>query len=216
MKVPISEHLGWKLDCITVGPLEMNAWIIYSSEENSAILVDPGDEPNVLLRAIDATKCELKSIICTHGHFDHIGATAAIQKNWNLPLLAHEDGKPLIETMQSIQSTYGFPRTEDPDVEYFSGESSLLKLGSLSIELIHTPGHCPGHIIIKLPENVIVGDLIFARSVGRTDLPGGSFPTLENSIRTALYTLDEETALHPGHGPSTSVGEEMEHNPFVR
>jgi len=216
MKVSISEQLGWELDCITVGPLEMNAWIIHSPEYNSAILVDPGDEPSVLLRAIDATKCELKSIICTHGHFDHISATAAIQKVWSLPLLAHEDGMPLIETMQSVQSSYGFPRTENPEVEYFSGENSKLKLGIHDLDLIHTPGHCPGHIVIKLPENVIVGDLIFARSVGRTDLPGGSFPTLEKSIRTVLYILDGKTALHPGHGPSTSVGEEMEHNPFVR
>ncbi len=216
MKVSISDHLDWKLDCITVGPLEMNSWIIHSSKYNSAILVDPGDEPNVLLRAIDKTKCELKAIICTHGHFDHIGATAAIQRNWDLPLLAHENGKPVIETLQAVQSTYGFPRTEDPVVEYFSGENSQLKLGDHDIELVHTPGHCPGHIVIKLPENVIVGDLIFARSVGRTDLPGGNFPTLEKSIRTVLYTLNEKTALHPGHGPSTTVGQEMEHNPFVR
>jgi len=195
----------------------MNAYLLSSQSAQAAILVDPGDEPDTLLEAIESSGCPLTALLCTHGHFDHISAAAEIQAVWDLPLLLHTKERPLAEHLNASRAMYGFPSVTLPRLADLSdaGEGAL-PFADGQLRWIHTPGHSRGHVIFVFGETALVGDVIFADSIGRTDLPGGDFDTLAASIRRHVYTLSEKTVLHSGHGPATSVGEEMLSNPFVR
>jgi hydroxyacylglutathione hydrolase len=204
----------WNLTCLTVGPLQMNAWLLTCGEE--AVLVDPGDEPRRLLAAVQASGCRLRYLLATHGHFDHVGAAAAVQATIDLPLRCHSADLFLIEELPAQQRSYGFPASAVPRCLGDLADGACLPLGAGELAVSHVPGHAPGHVMFTWPGHALVGDCIFAGSVGRTDLPGGSFPDLEKSIRERIYTLPDATILHPGHGPDTTVGREKETNPYVR
>jgi hydroxyacylglutathione hydrolase len=199
-----------------VGPLFMNAYLLHSPSAKQCMLIDPGDDPELLLDEIDATGCTLTRLICTHAHFDHISAAADIQKRWPLPLLMHRDDAPLLERMADSRAMFGFPPAEKPATEFHEGPEHLIEFAGQTLKLEKAPGHCPGHVVLHLGGALVVGDVIFEESIGRTDLPGGSYPILEATILEKIYTHEKETVLHPGHGPSTTVGHEMQHNPFVR
>jgi glyoxylase-like metal-dependent hydrolase (beta-lactamase superfamily II) len=222
--------MNWNLEVFPVGPLQMNAVLLTGDgpDGTEAILIDPGEEPNRLLTAVQNSGGILKALLATHGHFDHVGAAAAIQETCDLALRCHQDDLPLIQQMPAIQAAYGFvpgavPRCQ-PDL--FDGQT-LPFAGGL-IEVRHVPGHSPGQVMFVLPRSssysgpdsgpgcAIVGDCLFAGSIGRTDLPGGDFATLEKSIRERIYTLPDDTIVVSGHGPDTTVGREKTTNPFVR
>lgn len=204
----------WRLQSVTVGPLLMNAYLLSSRSAGEAVLVDPGDDPDALLAAIDASGCRLTALVCTHGHFDHVSAAAEIQAVWDLPLLHHPAEGPLLARLNETRAFYGFPPATPPRTAVLGGDTLPFAGGRLRIA--HVPGHSLGHVLYRWTGHALVGDVIFAGSVGRTDLPGADFATLARSIRNEIYTLDAETVLHPGHGPATTVGEEMRTNPFVR
>jgi hydroxyacylglutathione hydrolase len=203
----------WNLTCLTVGPLQMNAWLVACDGE--AALIDPGDEPPRLLRALDASGCRLRYLLATHGHFDHVSAASAVQARLDLPLRCHPDDLFLIEDMPAHQRVFGFPASAVPRCRGDLGDLARLPLGAGELAVTHVPGHSPGHLMFVWPGHAVVGDCIFAGSVGRTDLPGGSFANLEKSIRERIYALPDATILHPGHGPDTTVGREKKHNPYV-
>ena len=206
---------GWTLECITVGPLQMNAWLLADGESGEAALIDPGDESERLLARLDASGCHLRWLLATHGHFDHVGAAAAIQSRFDLPLLIHPADVPLVEAMPDHQALYGLPTSAIPRLDPTLAADRALPLGSGRIVVTPVPGHSPGQVMFSWDGHALVGDCIFAGSVGRTDLPGGDFPTIERSIRQKIYALPDTTVLHPGHGPDTSVGREKATNPFV-
>jgi len=218
--------MDWKVEVMPVGPLQMNAVLLTGkgTEGNEAILIDPGEEPDKLLDAIKASGCELKALLATHGHFDHVGAAAAVQEVHNLPLLCHEGDLLLIREMPTIQGAYGFPASKIPECRPNLTDGATLAFAGGLIEVRHVPGHSPGQIMFVLPAPdagsgpgcAIVGDCLFAGSIGRTDLPGGDFATLEKSIRERIYTLPDDTIVVSGHGPDTTVGREKASNPFVR
>ena len=218
--------MDWKIEVLPVGPLQMNAGLVSGRGPagKEAILIDPGEEPARLLAAIDASGCTLKALLATHGHFDHIGAAAAIQEVHDLPLICHEQDILLIEEMPAIQSAYGFQPSAVPKLLPELGDGDSLPFADGSIEVRHVPGHSPGQVMFVLPAPssgsgpgyAIVGDCLFAGSIGRTDLPGGDFATLEKSIRERIYTLPDDTIVVSGHGPDTTVGREKTTNPFVR
>jgi len=217
MPLPGSTHTDWDLSCLTVGPLMMNAYLLSCPSAGVAALVDPGDDPEVLLDAIEATGCRLTHLLCTHGHFDHVSAGAAVQAEWDLPLLVHPDDLPLVENLGAARAMYGFPAVAAPRCETLPADPrGTIPLADGELRWDLAPGHSPGHLIYHLGDSALVGDVIFAGSIGRTDLPGGDFDTLAHSIRALVYTLDEKTVLHSGHGPATTVGDEMRSNPFVR
>jgi glyoxylase-like metal-dependent hydrolase (beta-lactamase superfamily II) len=204
----------WNLTCLTVGPLQMNAWLLTCDGE--AALIDPGDEPEILQRALDANDCRLRYLLATHGHFDHVAAAAAIEARFDLPLRCHRDDLFLIEDLPAHQQVFGFPPSPVPRCLGDLIDEARLPLGSGVLAVSQVPGHTPGHLMFAWPGHALVGDTIFAGSVGRTDLPGGSFDILKKSIRERIYTLPDATILHPGHGPDTTVGREKESNPYVR
>jgi len=204
----------WRLETLTVGPLMMNAYLLWSESAGEAALIDPGDEGDRLLAAVDAVGCRLSMLLCTHGHFDHISAAADIQARWDLPILHHPDDAFLFDGLDQIRSAYGFPPVAHPRRAELAVGSLPFAGGELGV--VHVPGHCPGHVMYTAGSHALVGDVVFHESIGRTDLPGGDFETLAASIRNCVYSMNDETVLHPGHGPITSVGYEKASNPFVR
>ncbi len=218
--------MNWQLEVLPVGPLQMNAVLLTGPGPagDEAILIDPGEEPARLLGAINTSGCVLKSLLATHGHFDHIGAAAAIQEIHDLPLHCHEADLPIIREMPAIQAAYGFPPSTVPRWRADLSDGAELPFAGGIIKVQHVPGHSPGQVMFILPAPssgsgpgcAIVGDCLFAGSIGRTDLPGGDFATLEKSIRERIYTLPDDTIVVSGHGPDTTVGHEKTNNPFVR
>jgi len=210
--------MDWNIDVITVGPLQMNAVLLTVDAPGGgeAALFDPGAEPERLQRAIDASGCRLVALLATHGHFDHVGSAAEMQLWQDLPLRCHEADVPLIEHMQDIQRSYGFPPTAPPRLQADLGHGDVLTVGGGQLQVSHVPGHSPGQLMFTWENHAIVGDCLFAGSVGRTDLPGGDFDTLEKSIREHIYALPDDTVVVCGHGPDTTVGRERISNPFVR
>jgi hydroxyacylglutathione hydrolase len=199
-----------------VGPLQMNAVLVTAPDAGEAILIDPGDEPARLLAWVRDSGCRLTALLATHGHFDHVGAAAVVGAACGLPLRCHPDDAPMIHQMPLIQAAYGFPATEVPTLLTDLVDGARVPLGGGHLEVVHIPGHAQGQIMFRLPGLAIVGDCLFAGSVGRTDLPGGDFQVLEKSIRERIYTLPEETIVVCGHGPDTTVGREKSTNPYVR
>jgi len=198
----------------------MNAVLLTSPDPDGgsgeAVLVDPGDEAPRLLARIEASGCRLVQLLATHGHFDHVGAGAEVQDACGLPLRCHPGDEPFIARMPAIQAEWGFRVTPVPRTVPDLVDGTRIPFAGGAIEVRHTPGHSPGGVSLVLPGRVLVGDCLFAGSVGRTDLPGGDFAVLEKSIRERIYTLPDETVVVPGHGPDTTVGREKATNPFVR
>ncbi len=207
-----------KVTVIPVGPLQMNSVLLTAQGPNGleTILVDPGGDPQKLLRAVQDSGGTLTALLATHGHFDHVEGAAAIQEVYDLPLRCHQGDLPIIENMQEIQRAYGFQPTALPRLGDDLTDGGNISFAGAEISITHVPGHSPGQVMFRLPGYALVGDCLFAGSVGRTDLPGGDFPTLEKSIRESIYTLADETVVVCGHGPDTTVGQEKRHNPFVR
>lgn len=207
---------AFQWDVRPVGPLQMNAVLVTAPAAGQAVLVDPGDEPERLIAWVRGSGCRLVALVATHGHFDHVGAAAAVGEAFGLPLRCHPDDVPMIRQMPLIQESYGFPATPVPALQPDLVDGARIALGAGWLEVTHIPGHARGQVMFRLPGVALVGDCLFAGSVGRTDLPGGDYPTLEKSIRERIYALPDETIVVCGHGPDTTVGRERATNPFVR
>ncbi len=218
----MSGSANWNLEVVPVGPLQMNSVILTATgpEGPEAILFDPGEEAPRLLAKIEASGCRLTHLLATHGHFDHVAAGAEIQQTHDLPLICHPGDLPIIEQMPTVQEAYGFPATALPRCQPDLADGDTIDFAGQKITVHHVPGHSPGQVMFVLPGldplHAVVGDCLFHGSVGRTDLPGGDFPTLEKSIRERIYALPDETVVICGHGPDTTVGHEKATNPFVR
>ena len=183
---------------LIVGELEVNCYLVGDREKNEWLVIDPGGDEEKILEAIEKRKADIKFIINTHGHPDHTGANNIIKKETGAPLYIHKEDASLLSK---------------PD--HFLKEGDILPLGDTSLKVIHTPGHTRGGICLLAPEALFSGDTLFAGSIGRTDLPGGSLPVLLRSIRDKLFSLPENTKVYPGHGPQTTIGEEKRSNPFL-
>ncbi|HEY7093363.1 MAG TPA: MBL fold metallo-hydrolase [Ktedonobacterales bacterium] len=205
---------------ITVGALEANCYLVICPETREALLVDPGAEPENILAAVAKSGAQVKMVLHTHGHFDHIGATEAVLAGLpaSTPLVAHPADVYLYAAEnRSMGATFGYPLPETlamPDVTLTDGQT--LELGMLHIEVLHTPGHTPGSICLIVGGDCLSGDTLFRRGIGRTDLLGGDEEAIYESIATRLYPLLEGTRVYPGHGEATTIGEERRVNPFVR
>ena len=202
----------------TLGPVQTNAYLVADSESGVAAVIDPSWDGHVILAEAQKRNWRIAHLWYTHAHFDHIGGAGAIADALNpLPLVALHPNDHVLWRAAGGGPAFGFnidPGPE-PTIDFFQGQ--ILKLGDIEFEVRFTPGHTTGHCIfyVSSADVCFCGDLIFAGSVGRTDLPGGDFSTLENSIRTQVFTLPDKTRLLSGHGPETTVGQEKKFNPFV-
>ncbi len=201
-----------------LGPLQTNTWLI-AEETGEAVVVDPAWDSNAILGEVQRRNWRIGQIWCTHAHFDHIGGVAALTRAMNPPppIALHADDRPLWAA-QGGAHLFGFPMPTLPMPTLILTHGQFLSLGRCTFEVLHTPGHTPGHCVFYCAEAglCLCGDLIFQGNVGRTDLPGGDWTTLVQSIHTQIFSLPEATRLLPGHGPQTTVGEEKRNNPFVQ
>ena len=201
----------------TVGPVQENCYLFRREGSDRALIVDPGDEADLLLNAIDELGVELDGILLTHTHFDHVGAVAPVADATGAEVWVPEMEKPVLADIMSFVPWPGFGPYESYDAEHTLSGGEKLELADFEIDVVFTPGHSPGHVTFSVPDEEVVfsGDVLFQGSVGRTDLPGGDWPTLLESIRSLVDTLPEDTTVHPGHMGLTTLGAERASNPFL-
>jgi hydroxyacylglutathione hydrolase len=201
----------------TVGPVAENTYIFRREGSDRALIVDPGDEPDKLLAAIEALGVTLEGIILTHTHFDHVGAVAPVAKATGAEVWVPEAEKFVLEDIMAWVPWPGFGPFESYDAEHTLSGGDKLELAGFEIDVLFTPGHSPGHMTFSIPDEMVIfsGDVLFQGSVGRTDLPGGDWGTLLESIRSLVDGLPEGTTVYPGHMGVTSLGAERAGNPFL-
>jgi hydroxyacylglutathione hydrolase len=199
----------------TVGPVQENCYIVRANDQaSSAVIVDPGEEPQRLLDAIDALGVKVEAILITHCHFDHIGAVAPIAHATGAPVYCPTIERPLLADVMSWVPP-GFGPFENYEADHLVAGGERLSLAGIDFDVIFTPGHSPGHVTYAANGALLSGDVLFQGSVGRVDLPGGDWPTLERSIDTLLKSYPPETFVYPGHMGVTTLGRERDSNPFL-
>ena len=199
---------------LVVGPLQTNCYLITPKNSRETLIIDPGWSPQKIISQIEKNHLEPIAIICTHSHVDHIGAANQLQETYQTPIYIHPAEKPLIKTHIKIGETIGL-KTTPPKTLTNITEKQKIEIGEEKLEVLHTPGHTPGSITLHTKNIAFVGDTLFQGSIGRTDLPGGSHTQLINTIKTKILTLGENTQIHPGHGPKTTIAREQRYNPFL-
>lgn len=203
------------LESMVVGPIETNCFILGCEDEKIGAVIDPGGNGDRILKVIAKHELELKYILATHAHFDHVGGVAELMRESEAEFYLHKDDWSHLERASSSAASWGIPVEQPPPPDKAPEEGDKISFGKITLEVLHTPGHSPGGISFKMPGKVFVGDTLFYRSIGRTDFPGGSFETLINSIKTKLFVLPEDTTAYTGHGPNTRIGDELKKNPFI-
>ncbi len=205
------------LAMLTVGPLQENAFLFRREGADRALLVDPGDEPERLLQAIDESGSRLEAILLTHTHFDHIGAVAPVARATGAPVYCPKLEVDVLADINSYVSWPEFGPFESYEADETVEGGERLSLAGFDIDVVFTPGHSPGHVTYAIEDEAVLlsGDVLFQSSIGRTDLPGGDHETLMRSIATLLDRYPDETAVLPGHMGVTSLGRERASNPFL-
>ena len=200
----------------TVGPLAENSYLLADENSREAWIIDPGAEAERFLAAIDEHGLRLTSILHTHAHGDHIGADAALVEATGAAIFLHAaEADWLLDPEKNLSALFGESITAPP-ADHVLAEGDTLRLGSVEFVVYHTPGHSPGSVSFYTPGHLFCGDLLFAGSVGRTDIPGSDQAALVHSLREKVYLLPDDTVVYAGHGPETTLGKEKRTNPFVR
>lgn len=204
----------------TFGPFQENTYILFDASKE-CIIIDPGcsntAEQNLLTDFISSSELKPVRLVNTHCHIDHVLGNKFVSEKYNLPLESHKGEIPVLQANTMVAKMYGIPYEESPPIEKYIEEGDLVSFGETTLETLFTPGHSPASISFfnKEARILIAGDVLFQRSIGRTDLPGGDFDTLIGSIKQKFYPLGDDVTVYPGHGPSTTIGEEKAANPFL-
>ncbi len=209
-----------KIKSFTFNPFEENTYIVYD-EHGEGVLIDPGcyepEEERELDKFLQAQHIELTHLLNTHCHVDHVLGNQWAKDKYGLELWIHQNEMPVLKSVEVYAPSYGFTKYQSSVNDHFLEEGQEIKVGTGKLKVIFVPGHAPGHVVFydKESNQAICGDTLFRRSIGRTDLPGGDHELLLKKIKEELFTLPDETILHPGHGTHTQVAFEKEYNPFV-
>lgn len=199
---------------MVVGPLEENAYLVIDPETHDAVYVDPGAEGDALVDLVGASDAELRAIWLTHAHFDHTGGIAALRRAYDVPIYLHPADRPLYDAGAEFAAAYGLPFEDPPPPDEVLAEGQQLHVGNTVFDVVHVPGHAPGHVAFLGHGLVLAGDLIFAGSIGRTDLPYGDPARMLESLERAAG-WDPSLIVYPGHGRSTTIAQELHPNPFL-
>jgi hydroxyacylglutathione hydrolase len=212
----VGDTLMLVFDSLETGPLMTNCYILGDSQSQEAAVVDPGGHVGAIRSALDRRGLSCKLIVNTHAHFDHVGGNAELKKATGAKICIHPAEAPLLGHLAEQGRMFGVELTNSPPPDQLINEGDRLQVGALTLKVLHTPGHSPGSVclVVEGQKMIIVGDLIFAGSIGRTDFPGGSFEALIEGVRQKIFPFPDDTKLFPGHGPATTVGREKKTNPF--
>ncbi len=203
---------------IPVTPYEQNCSLIWCESTRKAALIDPGGEADRLVRAVRKEGLELDRLLLTHGHVDHVGAALELSERFALPIEGpQEEDAFWLRSLPQQAAMFGFPPVRDFTPHRWLNQGDTVRVGEVRLEVLHCPGHTPGHVVFFHPDSrlAFVGDVLFSGSIGRTDFPRGDHQALIRSVRERLFPLGDEVEFVPGHGPMSSLGKERRHNPFV-
>jgi glyoxylase-like metal-dependent hydrolase (beta-lactamase superfamily II) len=206
---------GIEVTSVTVGPFQENTFFLKRLDREDVVIIDPGDEPDRLIDLVEDRGWRPAAIVNTHAHLDHVGAVEPFKRHFGIEFWLHHDDLPLLRGAPEHARLFGVRPPVVPEVEHDLAGLTTLEVAGIRFELRHTPGHSPGSVSLVLPGRVVSGDVLFEGSIGRTDLPGGSLPVLMQSIERCLLSLPDETIVHCGHGPDTTIGRERQTNPFI-
>jgi hydroxyacylglutathione hydrolase len=205
-----------------VPPFDKNGFVVGCEAPREAVLIDPGDEVEMLLDVVARQHLSVKYILLTHAHIDHVTGVGRAKKAVGAPVCLHRADKFLYEAAPQQAAFFGLQTDTPPPVDLFYDLTKPLTFGNLEVHVHHTPGHCPGGVCLQIGpkgkpgRDLFVGDTLFAGAIGRTDLPGGDYDTLMRSIKTVLFALGDDAQVYPGHGRKTTIGQERRTNPFLR
>jgi len=197
------------------GPFATNAYLITCESTGETAVVDVGFDPEVVIAEVKRDRLPVRHLLNTHAHYDHVARMRDVQRALGGTYWLHPGDRPLLDHLAEQAAAFGLPDAQAPEEVHDLADRQLLALGTESLEVIHTPGHSPGSVTFRWADLLWVGDVLFAGSIGRTDLPGGSFEVLARSIRERLFPLGDRLRVLPGHGPDTTIGDERRYNPFV-
>ena len=203
-------------ESVAVGPLSVNCYIVGCQRSLEGVVIDPGGDFESIYRLVQAHGLKIGTIINTHGHFDHIGANRQLLAACHARLLIHQADAPMLDKVADAARMFGMAGENSPPADEFLFDTMTVTFGEHHLKVLHTPGHTQGGCCLYFEDErmVITGDTLFADSIGRTDLPGGSHEQLLQSIRSKLFTLPDDVTAYPGHGPQTTIGHEKQHNPY--
>jgi hydroxyacylglutathione hydrolase len=218
----LNEECGRGTDCVkiktfVVSPFQTNCYLVSDEATGEAVLIDPGDDAEVLIGAVRKAGVTLKALYATHAHIDHVGAVEPVQKAFGVPFYLHREEQYWLDRLEAQAGTFGLPVPPRPKPDGFVADGDRFTVGTVAFEVLHVPGHAPGHVacVARAEKAAFVGDVLFAGSIGRTDFPGCSHRQLLDSIRGKLFPLGDDVRCYCGHGPETTIGEERRTNPFL-
>ncbi len=205
-----------EVDILPVGPLQTNCYLVTCPVTREAALIDPGWNAPAIRQAIAAREARIKYVLNTHAHFDHIGGNAVFVRETGARLALHEADLPLLRQKGGADA-WAIPIQPSPEPDCLLKPGSVLEVGTLRLEVLFTPGHTPGHVSFfeAAHRSLFDGDVLFKQGIGRADLPGGDLNALLDSIRRVLFALPDDVIVYPGHGPTTTIGEERQLNPWL-
>jgi hydroxyacylglutathione hydrolase len=205
-----------RFEKLVVSPLQENCYIVGDEDARAGVIIDPGDEADRILGKVRELGWTVDKIVNTHGHVDHIAAAEDIKEALNAKLYLHPGDDMYLSEIAEMAKMFGITLARNPSVDVHLSDGDEIPVGSLTMRVTHAPGHSPGGCLLCIGDDVFCGDLIFSGSIGRTDLPGGDYATIVNSLESHILSLPDDTRLHPGHGPSTTVAVERRFNPFLQ